>query len=125
MSCGTFPDSTCKKGIEIETTINNTKHIGVFVRTHNQIESTISSFTPVEYHYTWNSGTHTHIPSYVLGNILIKNNVPFVYNINSYVGCDINLVLWEDVFTLLSGGRITDLYCTVWSGGRLEPAVSP
>ena len=54
-----------------------------------------------------------------MGWNLRENLVPFEYNLNKFIGADLNTVLCVDVFARLYGGRITDGYCTVWSGGRL------
>lgn len=98
----------------ISTIIRMDELMGTYVISYDSINYSLSypidsyvlPSNPV-YNYTYN-------PSIVVSSVL-KNDIPFTYNIDSYVSCPVSEVLGVDVFTSLSAGRLVDDYCTIWA----------
>lgn len=118
MSCGQVPSVTCKTS-EISTLINRTIFIGEYKHVRNSLSFKLPELNTVNFNYTLNTTEYEYKSSVFMGWNLHENLVPFEYNLNKFIGADLNTVLCVDVFARLYGGRITDGYCTVWSGGRL------
>lgn len=118
MNCGLGPESVSKT-TEITTTISKGIFIGEYKHVRNYVSFKLSPINTVAFNYSLDNTFFEYKPSVFIGGILIENLTSFEYNLNKFIGAPLNTVLYVDVYAHLYGGRITDGYCTVWSGGRL------
>ena len=118
MNCGQVPSTTCKS-TEITALINNNIFIGEYKHVRSSISFNLPANPTVAFNYKLDYTSFEYKYGSLMGWILRENLVPFEYNLPRLIGAPLDTVLCVDVYARLYGGRITDGYCTVWSGGRL------